>query len=268
MTKTRGFTLIELLVVIAIIAILAAILFPVFAKAREKAKQTACLSNMKQLALASLMYASDWDEHWAPCSLAGTNPTVYVDLQSTVCQNQWQGTAYAVHSLLQPYVRNAGIFACPSWSAWRTCRANFPEPRTQLSYNWTYSGLWHSTSTAMGGTGPGSIQCIHCNRLCSSVHNFGAMTWLGTTTSDQPAPANTIMIIEMKLGTGRSYPKSCWTPCTNGSATMHTYLSLLQGPDREVHNDGNNYAFCDGHAKWMQMPDFGMFTECSEDDVT
>ena len=60
----RGFTLIELLVVIAIIAILAAILFPVFAKAREKARQASCQSNLKQLALACLMYAQDYDEHF------------------------------------------------------------------------------------------------------------------------------------------------------------------------------------------------------------
>ena len=58
----KGFTLIELLVVIAIIAILAAILFPVFAKAREKARQTSCLSNVKQIALGMLMYAQDYDE--------------------------------------------------------------------------------------------------------------------------------------------------------------------------------------------------------------
>ena len=61
-TRARGFTLIELLVVIAIIAILAAILFPVFAKAREKARQTSCLSNVKQAALGILMYVQDYDE--------------------------------------------------------------------------------------------------------------------------------------------------------------------------------------------------------------
>lgn len=60
--KEKGFTLIELLVVIAIIAILAAILFPVFARAREKARQTSCLSNLKQLALGVLMYTQDYDE--------------------------------------------------------------------------------------------------------------------------------------------------------------------------------------------------------------
>jgi prepilin-type N-terminal cleavage/methylation domain-containing protein len=64
--KTRGFTLIELLVVIAIIAILAAILFPVFAKAREKARQTSCLSNLKQLSLAILQYTNDNNETYPP----------------------------------------------------------------------------------------------------------------------------------------------------------------------------------------------------------
>ena len=66
MTHRKGFTLIELLVVIAIIAILAAILFPVFAKAREKARQTTCLSNQKQLNLAVLSYAQDYDEILTP----------------------------------------------------------------------------------------------------------------------------------------------------------------------------------------------------------
>src|SRR5579872_2787695 len=66
----RGFTLIELLVVIAIIAILAAILFPVFARAREQARKASCISNMKQLGLAALMYTQDYDETW---------PTMYLE---------------------------------------------------------------------------------------------------------------------------------------------------------------------------------------------
>ena len=84
-----GFTLIELLVVIAIIAILAAILFPVFAKAREKARQTSCTSNMKQICMAQIMYSQDYDER-----LTG--------------RELWM-------IKLQPYVKNWQIFSCPSW---------------------------------------------------------------------------------------------------------------------------------------------------------
>jgi len=92
--KKSGFTLIELLVVIAIIAILAAILFPVFAKAREKARQTACISNSKQLGLGFMQYAQDYDEvlpyqHWAQ-----ENPTAW-------------------HKVV-PYVKNTQVYKCPS----------------------------------------------------------------------------------------------------------------------------------------------------------
>ena len=101
----RGFTLIELLVVIAIIAILAAILFPVFAQAREKARQSACISNLKQISLAVLQYTQDYDETYPP-SEDGTNAP-------------W-------HNFVQPYIKNGdtfngvaygrgGVWSCPSW---------------------------------------------------------------------------------------------------------------------------------------------------------
>jgi prepilin-type N-terminal cleavage/methylation domain-containing protein/prepilin-type processing-associated H-X9-DG protein len=105
--KLAGFTLIELLVVIAIIAILAAILFPVFAQAREKARQTACLSNTKQIALGVQMYTQDYDEML---------PVIGDNAQ---CRGRWQWQIF-------PYVKNSDIFTCPNLpnNRWRPPTAN------------------------------------------------------------------------------------------------------------------------------------------------
>jgi prepilin-type N-terminal cleavage/methylation domain-containing protein/prepilin-type processing-associated H-X9-DG protein len=104
--RTRGFTLIELLVVIAIIAILAAILFPVFARAREAARQTSCLSNLKQLGSGVMMYQQDYDE----TNLRNNNIQTYnlpngSVSTSTNCLWMYQ---------LYPYVKNAQVYSCPS----------------------------------------------------------------------------------------------------------------------------------------------------------
>src|SRR5438093_3118895 len=98
--STCGFTLIELLVVIAIIAILAAILFPVFAQVREKARQTTCLSNHRQVGKAMLMYAQDYDGAFVPQSLA------FKDATGARHFPMWP-------RLLQPYVKNGDVFREP-----------------------------------------------------------------------------------------------------------------------------------------------------------
>src|SRR3712207_6708673 len=101
----KGFTLIELLVVIAIIAILAAILFPVFAQAREKARQTGCLNATKQLALAFMLYAQDYDEKTPPSYYyEGTKGRV------------WNLYRYPIE-LMEPYLKNEQIVICPSASS-------------------------------------------------------------------------------------------------------------------------------------------------------
>jgi prepilin-type N-terminal cleavage/methylation domain-containing protein/prepilin-type processing-associated H-X9-DG protein len=104
----RGFTLIELLVVIAIIAILAAILFPVFAQAREKARAISCVSNLKQIGTGTKMYIQDYDELY----VIGTGPHVgfstWIDpMDDPLMQPNW-------YSQLQPYIKNNGVFDCPS----------------------------------------------------------------------------------------------------------------------------------------------------------
>jgi prepilin-type N-terminal cleavage/methylation domain-containing protein/prepilin-type processing-associated H-X9-DG protein len=136
-THPTGFTLIELLVVIAIIAILAAILFPVFAQAREKARQTTCASNLRQLGLAAMMYAQDYDQRYVPWWGDGVQ----------------KGQGWS--SILLPYVKNVQLFACPSDGVSRGTTAN---PRR----SYTMNGDWYSPDnrglsrsyTTDKGTGP------------------------------------------------------------------------------------------------------------------
>jgi prepilin-type N-terminal cleavage/methylation domain-containing protein/prepilin-type processing-associated H-X9-DG protein len=126
--KRRGFTLIELLVVIAIIAILAAILFPVFAQARDKARQAACLSNLKQVGTALVMYGQDYDERlpstcswgrgWSwfnktlngPCSQAGITAAT----PKTTYLGHIQTPPRYIQELLHPYSKNEQVWFCPS----------------------------------------------------------------------------------------------------------------------------------------------------------
>jgi prepilin-type N-terminal cleavage/methylation domain-containing protein/prepilin-type processing-associated H-X9-DG protein len=104
-----GFTLIELLVVIAIIAILAAILFPVFARAREKARQASCQSNLKQISLAMLMYAQDYDERF-PGSLIAHMPGGPQQYPQDACCIERMGWVL----LCEPYIKNQQVILCPS----------------------------------------------------------------------------------------------------------------------------------------------------------
>jgi len=110
----RGFTLIELLVVIAIIAILAAILFPVFARAREQARRTACLSNMKQIGTALYMYAQDYDEilpeRYGCSDVPGVCGWDYETINGVGYARTWK-------SMLVPYIKNRDVYKCPSSSA-------------------------------------------------------------------------------------------------------------------------------------------------------
>ncbi|MGQ9733169.1 MAG: DUF1559 family PulG-like putative transporter [Candidatus Zipacnadales bacterium] len=224
----KGFTLIELLVVIAIIAILAAILFPVFAKAREKARQTSCLSNLKQLALAAAMYRNDYDEVniWYYRGPGSPNPTDdWINGQpvpSSVGRYSWG-------VMLQPYVKNVQLFVCPS----------FPPPMTRATgcashqvFRWMSYGANLAYVRQGGGRWMGNVDanvrnanCIMFTDACGRHY-----TCVGHTTS------------------GTCTPTSGWEEPVN-----YAYpIPPNAGAERQRHNDGANHAFYDGHAKWMK----------------
>lgn len=131
----KGFTLIELLVVIAIIAILAAILFPVFARARENARRSSCLSNMKQIGLGLMMYTQDYDEKYPLYAFKDASLT-------------WK---FSWASVIYPYVNSTQVFICPSAVQTGYCyptlmQVNSYQYAGSYGYNYAYFGTW-ATST-------------------------------------------------------------------------------------------------------------------------
>ncbi|MEI6500954.1 MAG: prepilin-type N-terminal cleavage/methylation domain-containing protein [Armatimonadota bacterium] len=215
MRRTHGFTLIELLVVIAIIAILAAILFPVFAKAREKARQTSCLSNCRQLATSYVMYAQDYDERTVPAnsviwSLAvpgvGGWPAGSPDGSNI---NWWRFQ-------LQPYTKNWQIFVCPSNS-----KAGDPgSAGNQLNHQYGMNGAVCSIPLAQMNAPAQTIALGDCGHWSDSCALNG-FAWAAQEN---------------------------YVAAAGGCNANQTWNQT----DRFTrHNGGSNLCFCDGHAKWL-----------------
>jgi len=195
--KRSGFTLIELLVVIAIIAILAAILFPVFARAREKARQTSCLSNLKQLGLASLQYAQDYDEMFPS----------YYHIPISGYDDGVSSGGVTHYSAMLPYVKNVQIFTCPSVK---------PTPTYDFS----------------DGVSIHSAYLFNCYVTTWAAPNGG---YKAMASADDAS--SLILMTEYKnyWGAFFGYPSGTDWPAS------HCLFP---------HNDGQNVAFADGHAKW------------------
>jgi prepilin-type N-terminal cleavage/methylation domain-containing protein/prepilin-type processing-associated H-X9-DG protein len=231
--RRRGFTLIELLVVIAIIAILAAILFPVFAQARDKARQSTCLSNARQMGVALMMYVQDYDDTypWAAGLPPATTPA-------------WGG-------LISPYVKNLGVFQCPSnedvWANWMGNRERFKEAGPR---NYT------ANAELLPWFGPKPVPefgRFHNNKI--------------RTLAEVPEPANTIAIFETARA-GTVHPQQnpykdshWWWSVLNDGVAYLAWKTPNASAGREVdwdyvallrHQGGSNYVFADGHSKWFK----------------
>jgi prepilin-type N-terminal cleavage/methylation domain-containing protein/prepilin-type processing-associated H-X9-DG protein len=215
--KTRhasaAFTLIELLVVIAIIAILAAILFPVFAKARAKARQTACLSNLKQMGLGVAMYAQDFDETYPPLVFDWTTAAPFTGPDGKPGQYfYWMQAIY-------PYTKNIDVYTCTdkSGSGWSGSASDYvPGDPDKTGAAFMYYGY----SRAFGGGGDNSMAAYR-------------------------RPADTICIADTEK------------PASLAANVNLTYI-LYWTPNASVivdprHNEGSNFAFLDGHSKWLKV---------------
>jgi prepilin-type N-terminal cleavage/methylation domain-containing protein/prepilin-type processing-associated H-X9-DG protein len=213
--KRRGFTLIELLVVIAIIAILAAILFPVFAQARDKARQAACMNNLKQMGTAWLMYSQDYDEMVIPWSATGNSDSF----------------AFRWNALIQPYIKNNQVQKCPSNESLisYTYSANvggaFPSPALRSVASIEYPAQTPIIADAGG--------------FDDAANNIGEVNGV-------PGWSFSFIIPDADRGQQAravKYNETQWllTGLRNDAA------SIAAG----IHNDGANYAFADGHVKWL-----------------
>ncbi len=232
MTQKRfGFTLIELLVVIAIIAILAAILFPVFAQAREKARQTTCLSNMKQTGTGLLMYANDYDNR-VPIFCFGEG--------------------YQLAARAMPYIKNRNVFRCPSWPFDRGAVQIAQRPATQQE-NWDSMRAPHHPQIQLGVSARGRANDFDdiYPHLDYKVHdNLGGegeyecnynptMIDGGRVTR----PARAVALIDM--------PPAVYHYPENRRSTGF-WARRLGNNFKGRHSEGSVVLHLDGHSKWYQ----------------
>ncbi|BDI30469.1 hypothetical protein CCAX7_25200 [Capsulimonas corticalis] len=228
--KAKAFTLIELLVVIAIIAILAAILFPVFAKAREKARQISCASNLRQLGLGMMQYTQDYDESYP--GLNGGNPSF---------QNNPWNTGPNWESAIYPYVKSVGVYQCP----------DAPYKLNSYAYNWGIA--WNNSNGAQNHNFGTPIAT-----LTSPSNTVMLFEWYGS--GNPPAPA----------GTGSAWPpapyndpssslyagvvgNNGWQIGLGCNAPYQVGLSW-HNPDNRNNSPFNegNYVAADGHVKFLR----------------
>lgn len=253
----NAFTLIELLVVIAIIAILAAILFPVFAQARESARTSSCLSNTKQISLGVLQYVQDYDEHW-PLWL-------YTDAAGNVVTSGpgtpdapwgiWHNNHIGWDKTTQPYIKNIQVFQCPS------------------------NDIGDSGQRTAGVDDSAATGAVH---YALNGHLSHRDNGVGTNMSSVRFPAITIMLAESSRGssTGETTADLQWMEWGYNGGHMHqlngdgnlnstwdandngnqvnalcktgSHSQWGQSDRLRAHKGGANYAFVDGHSKWYQ----------------
>jgi prepilin-type N-terminal cleavage/methylation domain-containing protein/prepilin-type processing-associated H-X9-DG protein len=262
-TKKRAFTLIELLVVIAIIAILAAILFPVFAQARESARKTSCLSNVKQISLAVTMYVQDYDERfpmWANAQINGGNPAY--DYGATGFGQSDPDDPGAVYhytgwdKMIAAYVKDRAVFHCPDTYGPGGGYGSGDNSNTSGVLNYCLNSRLDGKSWD-SWVAPSKLASISWPAMAIMISENGVSGSTGATRSDSCCAQ------------GAYYPGTNCYDCDgegngewgwSGDATQALYQeatsTTIPGP-LTTHDNGANYGFTDGHAKWYSATSMG-----------
>jgi prepilin-type N-terminal cleavage/methylation domain-containing protein/prepilin-type processing-associated H-X9-DG protein len=257
----KGFTLIELLVVIAIIAILAAILFPVFAKAREKARQITCASNLKQLGLGIAMYIQDYDEN-LPSGNDNVPATPTADINGWAAQ-------------IMPYLKSNGILHCPDDATQGFTSTSAPAaPMAALEpIGTTFVPISYGINSNLFGSKDSSFTSVDLTVECFEVSNAwgdpsvsadaggpsgngipqaAVDTPVGATTAATPPVGTLSGGVDGTLDGGTTVPQyeTGYLNGTTGAVAPPGYDQSFAGGG--LHTGASNYLFADSHVKWTQ----------------
>lgn len=223
-SAVRGFTLIELLVVIAIIALLAAILFPVFGRARENARRSTCQSNLKQLALAVKSYVQDYDEKFPPQATDSGPPG-----GSAIAGNS-NSTDIGWSEIIQPYVKSTQVLQCPSE---KTPQVVIPTNDMQGSCGTAGCSFTDYYANSNIFLQPGGVG----NEYTPSSLSEAKMPYIAAT---------------VLMGDGYGTGGSTYGDGEPNYNDAFERLDNVRTNGTPRHFDGNNYAFADGHVKWLR----------------